>query len=296
MPPVDAGPPRRRRHRASSSTRTTGGACSSTGARRSATSATWRQRRGHDDAADGRQLDVVAPMAFVPEHGSGFPGRPGAMDSGAGRRAWAPRFVADSVTADDGGLLVESVDEVAALRLHRPTSPARRRHQRRRRAVNEGDDEYCSTTWRSRCRCRAHVAELMTFHGRWTGSSTRPAAVDDGPFLAENRRGRTSHESPPLLCAGTAGFGESSTARCGRPPGLERQLTWSTQRAARRAGYGQLGELLHPGEIAAWPGERHATPPVFAVHSTTGLGPASRQFHAVVRSSPAHRTGRDPSC
>ena len=28
---------------------------------------------------------------------------------------------------------------------------------------------------------------------------------------------------------------------------------------------------------------------MYAVHSTTGLGAASRQFHAVVRSSPAHR-------
>ena len=51
----------------------------------------------------------------------------------------------------------------------------------------------------------------------------------------------------------------------------------------------QLGELLHPGELTLPPGGRYATPPVFAVHSTTGLGPASRQFHAVVRSSPAHR-------
>ena len=56
----------------------------------------------------------------------------------------------------------------------------------------------------------------------------------------------------------------------------------------------QLGELLHPGEVVLAPGESYTTPPVYAVHSTSGLGAASRQFHAVVRSSPAHRTRPRP--
>ncbi len=38
-------------------------------------------------------LDVVAPMALVPEHGSGFPGRPGLSGHRSDGRAWAPRFV-----------------------------------------------------------------------------------------------------------------------------------------------------------------------------------------------------------
>ncbi len=130
----------------------------------------------------------------------------------------------------------------------------------------------------------------MTFHGRWCREfHPRRRPFDDGPFLAENRRGRTSHESPPVLWAGTAGFGEQHGEVWGA------HLAWSGNSRLHSARLPdgramiQLGELLQPGEVTLAPGERYATPPVFAVHSTRGLGAASRQFHAVVRSSPARR-------
>ena len=40
--------------------------------------------------------DVVAPTAVVPEHGAGFPGRPGLLGHRRRGAAWAPRSAASS--------------------------------------------------------------------------------------------------------------------------------------------------------------------------------------------------------
>ena len=37
-------------------------------------------------------LDVIAPISIVPEHGSGFHGRPGLLGRRGGGVAWSPRF------------------------------------------------------------------------------------------------------------------------------------------------------------------------------------------------------------
>ncbi len=76
----------------------------------------------------------------------------------------------------------------------------------------------------------------------------------------------------------------------GRPPGVERQLAGARGAPSRRAGDGAARRAAASRARSCWRrARRYSTPPVFAVHSTTGLGAASRQFHAVVRSSPAHR-------
>jgi alpha-galactosidase len=236
-------------------------------------------------------LDVVAPLAFVPEHGSGFPGRPGLSGRRADGRGWSPRFVSDAVTAEEGSLIIESVDAVAALRL--VTRVERQRGGAIRidaELVNDGADEYWLDDLTITLALPPQVAELLTFHGRWCREfHPRRRPLEDGPFLAENRRGRTSHESPPVIFAGTAGYGEQRGEVWGA------HLAWSgnSRVHAARLPDGrallQLGELLHPGEVVLSPGSGYRSPPVFAVHSTTGLGAAGRQFHAVVRASPAHR-------
>jgi alpha-galactosidase len=236
-------------------------------------------------------LDVVAPITLVPEHGSGFPGRPGLSGHRSNGGAWAPRFVADSVSTQSGGVTIDSVDTAAGLRLRIEVA----RHAGGAMCVsaeltNDGVDEYWVDDLAITLALPAHVGELETFHGRWCREfHPQRRTFDGGPFLAENRRGRTSHESPPLLWAGTTGFGEQRGEVWGA------HLAWSgnSRVLAARLPDGramvQLGELLHPGEIVLAPGDSYSTPPVYAVHSTAGLGAASHQFHAVVRSSPAHR-------
>jgi alpha-galactosidase len=200
-------------------------------------------------------LDAVAPVALVPEHGSGFPGRPGLGGRRSDGRAWSPRFVAESVTSGDGSLVIESVDAVAALRLI--TSLERQRGGAIRIAVelvNAGDDEYWLDDLTVTLALPPHVAELLTFHGRWCRElHPRRRLLDDGPFLAENRRGRTSHENPPLLFAGTAGYGEQRGEVWGAHLAWSGNLRVHAVRLPDGRAMVQLGELLHPGEVVLAP-------------------------------------------
>lgn len=70
--------------------------------------------------------------------------------------------------------------------------------------------------------------------------------------------------------------------------------SWFGDRLADGRRYLQLGELLHPGEIALEPGERHRTPDVVAVWSDAGLTPATQRFHRRLRQRAAHPTRTRP--
>jgi alpha-galactosidase len=241
-------------------------------------------------------LDVVAPLAIVPEHGSGYPGRPGLSGRRRDGAAWAPRFTTSDVERTDSTLTIEGIDPTARLRLRTDV----RRHAGGALAIavtliNDGDADYLLDDLAATLAVPDHAGELLTFHGRWCRElhpQRRPFTA--GSVVSENRRGRTSHENPPLLWAGTAGFGEQGGEVWGA------HLAWSgnSRLSAERLPDGraavQLGELLHPGEVVLAPGERYTTPTVYAAHSTNGLSAASRQFHDVVRSSAAHRARPRP--
>lgn len=239
--------------------------------------------------------DVVAPIAVVPEHGSGFPGRPGL--SGHRRRgtAWAPRFAPLSHQLDGRRLTVTAADDVAQLQLT---------------VVLELDDALAvsanltntSTTERYLLEALTislplpqHAAELGTFTGRWT-RELHPVrtAWPQGAFTYENRRGRTSHEHTPLMFAGTPGYGEWH----GEVWGVH--LAWSgnhgglAERLPDGRRYLQMGELLHPGELSLEPGQSYRTPQLIAVHSDAGLTAATQQFHRRLRSRPTHPTSPRP--
>lgn len=243
-------------------------------------------------------LDTIAPLAIVPEYGSGFPGHPGILGSRNDGSAWAPRFVVvTEQMADDGDRLVVGCrDDPAALQIdHEIEATAGGGHRIRATLTNLGDTDYRLDELSISVTVPPHAGELITFHGRWC-RELHPQRRPFGPgaFVAENRRGRTSHEHPPLVWAGSAGFGEQHGEVWGA------HLAWSgnSRLAAERLPDGrcrfQLGELLHPGEITLGPGESYDTPWVILAGSDRGLTPASRVFHGYVRSLPAHRTTPRP--
>ncbi len=135
----------------------------------------------------------------------------------------------------------------------------------------------------------AHAEELVTFNGRWCRElhplRQRWAA---GALLAENRRGRTSHEHLPLVWAASSGFGEWHGEVWGA------HLAWSGNNTVlaevlpdgRR--YLQLGELLHPGEVELASGERYETPWVVGTFADSGLTAASARLHRHLRARPSH--------
>ncbi len=250
-------------------------------------------------------LDVVAPLAVVPMHAAGFSGRPGLL--GHRRRGvhWAPRFasvahevVSHEVTvAADGAeqLVVRCRDDVADLDL-----------------VVTFEARHCLVVWAEVTNTHASerylvdaltitlpvpddAAELGAFTGRWTRElHLERRAWVNGAHVAENRRGRTSHETPPLVFAGTPGWGEWHGEVRGAHLAWSGNHTWLADRLADGRRLLQLGELLHPGEVSLAPGESYRTPEVIAVWSDAGLTSATQRFHHHLRARPTHPTSPRP--
>jgi alpha-galactosidase len=243
----------------------------------------------------GGAPDVVAPISVVPEHGSGFAGRPGLLGHRRFGTAWAPRFQPAGHTVEGGRLTVTVRDDVADLTLA-VTFDLDHALVVNAEVVNTSPSEpYMIDGLSITLPIAEFASELGTFTGRWT-REFQPVRVHwpHGAVTMENRRGRTSHEHPPLLFAGTPAFGEWKGSVWGA------HLAWSgnhcmlAERLADGRRYLQLGELLHPGEITLDPGGSYRTPEVVAVHSNAGLTAATQQFHRHLRARTSHPTTPRP--
>ena len=237
-------------------------------------------------------LDTVAPLSVVPESGAGFPGRPGLSGHRQGGTAWSSRFQPSGYEVVEAGVRVEAFDPVDSLRLITVITLGDVL------AVectlhNEGSNRYLLDGLHLSLPLPAQATELLTFDGRWV-REFQPVRRQwaSGAWTAENRAGRTSHEHPPLLYAGTPGFGEWH----GEVWGVH--LAWSGNHTllaealpdGRR--HVQAGELLLPGELCLEPGESYTAPIVMGVYGQ-GLTPASWNFHRWLRRrNRAARSGR----
>jgi alpha-galactosidase len=238
--------------------------------------------------------DQVAPVSVVPEHGSGFTGRPGLLGHRRRGTAWAPRFSALDHTATSNRLVARASDDVAGLEIV-TTIEIDDALVVQIELTNRSADRYLLDGLTITVPLPQHVAEIGSFTGRWSRemqSVRRP--WPSGTHTIENRRGRTSHESPPLVFAGVAGFGEWHGEMWGA------HLAWSgnhvvlADRLADGRRYLQLGELLHPGEVALEPGATYRTPELIGVHSEHGLTAATQQFHRHLRRRSTHPTTPRP--
>jgi alpha-galactosidase len=239
-------------------------------------------------------MERVAPIAVVPMHGDGFVGRPGLLGHRGGGRDWAPRFVLVEHRVDGSTLVVEARDPRAQLSLVTVVDVADV-ITLRTTVVNDGEQRYSLDALTLTVPVPEHADELLGFEGRWS-REFHPVrrAWDDGAWLSENRRGRTSHEHVPLLFAGPAGFGEWTGEVWGVHVAWSGNHTLLAQRLADGRRYLQAGELLHPGEVVLEPGQSYSTPALVAVHSSAGLTPATWCFHRAARSTPAHPTSPRP--
>ena len=232
--------------------------------------------------------DIVAPIAVVPEHGSGFPGRPGLLGHRRKGTAWAPRFAPSSHRLEGRRLTATARDDVAELELT---------------VVIELDDlltvtaQLTNTSATERYLLEAltvslplpqRAGELGTFTGRWTrelpgGSNRLESGVD---HLREPARSNLAR-AHPRCCSPAPRPTASGMARCGVRTWRGAATTAASPSGCPTvAGICRLGELLHPGEVSLEPGESYRTPEVIAVHSDTGLTAATQQFHRHLRAAP----------
>lgn len=239
-------------------------------------------------------FDDVAPVSIVPEHGSGFTGRPGLVGRRGGGRAWAPRFTTVGHSVEDDTLIVDAVDDVAELAL-RTTVTLAETLSVSATVTNTANRRYSLDGLTITLPVPEHIDELLTFSGRWS-REFQPVRRHwlDGELFVENRRGRTSHESPPLVFAGESGFSEWDGEIFGVHVAWSGNHSLFAERLPDGRRYVQAGELLHPGELVLEPGDSYTTPEILGVYSPEGLTPASWQFHAAVRAHDAHPTTARP--
>jgi alpha-galactosidase len=197
---------------------------------------------------------------------------------------WTARFALERVEQlPGGGIVVHAADRLAELSL---ATRVELDHVLRVRCtlLNVASTRYLLDQLAVSLPVGASAEELLTFEGRWT-REMHPVRSrwGVGAVLRENRAGRTSHEHPPLVFAGDAGFGEWRGSVWGA------HLAWSGNSVVvaehlpdgRRSF--QLAELLHPGEVVLGPGEQYETPEVVGTCSSDGLTPATWGFHRAVR-------------
>lgn len=237
------------------------------------------------------------PLPLVPEHGSGYDGRPGLVGCRSDGRDFAPRFtVTDATRHDDAAaarLTVTAVDAHAGLELRTELTL-----DDTLRVVciltNTGEDAFRLNELLVSLPVPDHADELISFGGRWGAEYTlERRAWTVGTLSAQSRRGRTSHELAPLVIATTTGTGEWSGAAWAVHLAWSGNHQWSAERTVDGRRQLQVGELLHAGEVVLAPGEAYRTPEVVASYSPRGLTPLSWGFHRTLRARATHaRTPR----
>ena len=219
------------------------------------------------DAALGRPtvagaLGTVAPVSIVPLHAEGFVGRPGLAGRRGGGRDWAPRFAPTAHRLAGDVLTVDSLDDVAGLALTTEISVADVVGVRVT-ITNVADRRYSLDALTVSLPLPDSADELLGFEGRWAREfHSERTPWTHGARASEHLRGRTSHEHPPLMFAGSAGFREWAGDVYGIHLAWSGNHTMLAERLADGRRYVQAGELLHPGEVVLEPGQ--------SLHDTRG--------------------------
>ena len=247
------------------------------------------------DAADAAAVTARRGTPLLIEHSRGSYARPGLRGhritaAGTGRD-WSTAFRATGVVADERMLVIEAIDDVAALRLRTelealPGGALRARHV----LTNDGDQPYLVDGLELTVPVPDNCTELLDFTGRHERERIpQRHELSDGLWLREVRRGRTSLESPTLLIAGVPGFGFAQGSSLAVHVAHSGN---SVLRAERQPGDTATlggGELLLPGELLLLQGDSYATP-WLVVTAADGLDAHAAQLHTWQRTLAAHPT------
>jgi alpha-galactosidase len=255
-------------------------------------------------------VDEPVRLSLLPEHWTGWVGRPGITGSRAGR-AWSPQFTTTSLSlngqvpegASDPRLVVHNGpallevgarDETAQLdltiRLELTTGGLLRSQVELTNLGAEYTLNDCVLAYPVPPAAR----ELLDLAGRW-GKERIPQRQPwrIGVHLREGRKGRTGADAATLLHAGEPGF------TFGRGEIWAVHVGWSGNHThyAERVSSGEQviggGELLLPGEIVLGPGEAYTSPWLYGSYGV-GLDEVAQRFHRYLRSRPTHPSAARP--
>ena len=251
------------------------------------------------------EVDVPVRVSVLPEHGTGWVGRPGLRGSRAGRH-WSPRFTVTAVRLDDrdvteahvdGGaclLRVDAADAELSLALTLELELLPSGLLRSRAEVTNHGSAYQLDDLVLALPVPAQATELLDLAGRWGMERlAQSQAFSVGAHVREGRRGRTGADAATLLHAHVPGAD------------FERGETWAVHTAwsgnhthyAERTASGDAllggGELLLPGEVVLQQGESYRSPWLYASYGD-GLDAVAQRFHRHLRSRPRHPDHQRP--
>ena len=243
--------------------------------------------------------DEPIRLSLMPEHWTGWVGRPG-LSGSRGGRSWSPRFTVTSIEVDGrpaegylesgpASLVFAAVDEVAGLGLDISLELCRGGLIRSRaQLTNRGADAYSLHDLVLAYPVPEEAREILDFAGRWAKERTpqrRPLTV--GQHLREGRRGRTGADAATVVHVGNPGF----TFADGRLWAVHTGWSGNHTHYAERVNTGHQvlggGELLLPGEIVLDRGQTYTSPWVYGSFGV-GLDDVAQRFHRFLRARPHH--------
>jgi alpha-galactosidase len=244
-------------------------------------------------------LQPVPRVAVLPEHHTGWTGRPGLRGSFGGS-GWSPKFrttavrlagagTSGFVSSGPGSVEVLAADDTGRLELRIVLELLPTGLLRGRAAIKNLDpDVYAVDDLVLSLPIPAAAAEILDFAGRHNLERVpQRVAFPLGTHLRENRKGRTGADSAYLLHAGTPGFGFAD----GEIWAVHTAWSGNHTHYAERVFTGERvlggGELLLPGEIRLATGQAYESPWVYGGYGM-GLDAVARRFHAHLRARDPH--------
>ncbi|WP_017621946.1 alpha-galactosidase [Nocardiopsis chromatogenes] len=242
-------------------------------------------------------VDVPQQISLVPTQGEGWRGHPGIAGHHEGRASF-PRWRVREVDEESGGgpgggsLTVtagaDGLELTCELRME-PSGLVRIRHT----VTNTDPAPWTLDTLMAVLPLPREAGEVLDLTGRWCRErAPQRSELGMGTRMRASRRGRTGHDAPLVLTAGTPGFG----FRTGEVWGVHTAWSGDHVHLAERLpeGAGQAdaviagGEAPHPGEVRLAQGASYTTPWVLFSWSDQGLDGMSARFHRWLRARPHH--------
>ena len=256
------------------------------------------------------QVDTPVRLSILPEHWTGWMGRPGISGSRGGRD-WSPRFTTVAARVEDeavpvgdtvalvargaASVEVEAVDEEAGLavviRIELTDAGLLRA---RATLTNEGPELYDLQDLVLALPVPSVANEIADFGGRWGRERTpQRRLLTVGTHLREGRKGRTGADAATLLQLGTPGFSFAE----GEVWGVHTAWSGNHTYYAELLSTGQQvvggGELLLPGEVRLAAGRSYTSPWLYGSYGR-GLDEVARRFHRFLRARPQHPSPERP--
>lgn len=243
-------------------------------------------------------LDEPMALSVLPTEADGWSGASGLSGHRGGAAAHPVlRLSGVEAAASEGGggrLVARAVDDAAGLAVE--VTLALDEHgvlDVSAAVTNTGDGVYDLAALRPLLPLPHVATEVLDTTGRWCREGSpqrRPLQL--GTWWRPSRRGRTGHDGPLFVAAGTAGFG----FRHGEV--WAAHLAWSgdgeylVERVPEGAGpHGAVvgaTELMRPGEIRLAPEESYRTPSALFTYSARGLDGVAQRWHRWQRARASH--------